>query len=60
MGSAVPARDIPQYADAFMNGRLPIDRLLTGEIRFQDLNRGFDELDDGIGVRQILNCGLQP
>jgi alcohol dehydrogenase len=59
MGSAVPARDIPQYADAFMSGRLPIDRLLTGEIRFQDLNRGFDELDDGIGVRQILNCGLQ-
>ena len=58
MGSAVPARDIPQYADAFMAGRLPVDRLLTGEIDFQGLNRGFDDLDDGIGVRQILNCSL--
>jgi Zn-dependent alcohol dehydrogenase len=57
-GSAIPARDIPLYAEAFMSGRLPVDRLLTGEIDFENLNRGFDDLDDGVGVRQILNCGL--
>jgi alcohol dehydrogenase len=57
MGSAVPARDIPLYADAFISGQLPVDRLRTGEIGFQDLNRAFDDLDDGLGVRQILNCG---
>ena len=58
MGSAIPARDIPLYAEAFVSGRLPVDRLLTGEIDFENLNRGFDDLDDGVGVRQILNCGL--
>jgi len=31
---------------------------LTGEIDFENLNKGFDDLDDGVGVRQILNCGL--
>jgi alcohol dehydrogenase len=51
-------RDIPLYAEAFMSGRLPVDRLLTGEIDFENLNKGFDDLDDGVGVRQILNCGL--
>ena len=58
MGSAIPAPDIPLYAEAFMSGRLPVDRLLTGEIDFENLNKGFDDLDDGVGVRQILNCGL--
>jgi alcohol dehydrogenase len=53
-----PTRDIPLYAEAFMSGRLPVDRLLTGEIDFENLNEGFDDLDDGVGVRQILNCGL--
>ena len=53
MGSAIPL-----YAEAFASGRLPVDRLLTGEIDFENLNRGFDDLDDGVGVRQILNCGL--
>ena len=57
MGSAIPVRDIPLYAEAFMSGRLPVDRLL-GEIDFENLNWGFDDLDDGAGVRQILNCGL--
>ena len=58
MGSAIPVRDIPLYAEAIMSRRLPVDRLLTGEIDFENLNKGFDDLDDGVGVRQILNCGL--
>ncbi len=29
MGSAIPARDIPIYAEALMSGRLPVDRLLN-------------------------------
>jgi len=41
-----------------MGGRLPVDRLLTGEIDFENLKKGFDDLDDGVGVRQILSCGL--
>lgn len=56
MGSAVPARDIPDFVDKFLGGKLPVDRLLTDQIGFEDLNAGFDRLDDGIGVRQVLRC----
>jgi alcohol dehydrogenase len=57
MGSAVPERDIPRFIDLFMAGRMPIDRLRSDVIGFDALNAGFDRLDDGDAVRQVLNCG---
>ncbi len=57
MGSAVPARDIPRFIDLFLSGRMPIDRLRSDVIGFDDLNAGFDRLDDGVVVRQVLDCG---
>jgi len=56
MGSSVPKRDIPRYLDYFQTGQLPVDRLRTNEIGFQEINVAFDRLDDGIGVRQVLIC----
>lgn len=57
MGSAVPDRDIPRFIDLFLSGRMPIDRLRSDVIGFDDLNAAFDRLDDGLVVRQVLNCG---
>lgn len=54
MGSCVPRRDVPQYLSLFRRGRLPVDRLKSGEIGFQSLNEGFDRLSDGDAVRQVL------
>jgi alcohol dehydrogenase len=56
MGSSVPLRDIPRFAQAFMSGNLPVDRLLTDQLSFDQLNAGFDRLDDGEVVRQVLKC----
>jgi alcohol dehydrogenase len=56
MGSSVPKRDIPRYLGYFQTGQLPVDRLRTNEIGFQEINIAFDRLDDGIGVRQVLIC----
>jgi alcohol dehydrogenase len=56
MGSSVPSRDIPKFAEAFLAGQLPMDRLLTDQITFDQLNSGFDRLDDGLVVRQVLKC----
>ena len=56
MGSSVPQRDIPHYAEQFLTGKLPVDRLLTVQLSFDQLNAGFDKLDDGEVVRQILRC----
>lgn len=54
MGSADPQRDIPRFVQLFLDGQLPVDRLRSDVIGFDDLNAGFDRLADGKGVRQIL------
>lgn len=56
MGSSDPQRDIPYFAQEFASGRLPVDRLLTDQLSFDQLNAGFDKLDDGEVVRQVLKC----
>jgi alcohol dehydrogenase len=38
----------------FRNGRLPVDRLKSGDIGFSELNAGFDRLADGETIRQLL------
>jgi alcohol dehydrogenase len=59
MGSCVPRRDIPKYVDYYLSGQLPVDKLRTHEIGFQEINLAFDRLDDGIGVRQVLMCSAR-
>ena len=54
MGGGVPQKDIPRYADLFLQGRLPVDRLRSDHIGFDRLNEGFDLLHAGGVVRQIL------
>lgn len=54
IGSCVPVRDIPRYVGLFRGGKLPVDRLLSEQIGFDDLNAAFDRLADGKSVRQVL------
>ncbi len=56
MGSAVPSRDIPKLVGLVLAGQMPIDKLRTEVIGFSGLNAGFDQLADGLGVRQVLQC----
>jgi alcohol dehydrogenase len=54
MGSGVADRDIPLYLEFFKAGRMPVDRLKSATIGFDELNISFDRLDRGEVVRQIL------
>ena len=54
MGSCIPRRDKPRFLSLYKNGRLPVDRLRSGFVEFEDLNAGFDLLAAGDVVRQIL------
>ena len=54
MGSCIPVRDIPLYIKFFQDGRLPVDRLKSGTMGFDQLNRNLDLLERGEVVRQIL------
>lgn len=54
MGSCVPRRDIPRYVALYREGKLPVDRLRSGEVSFSSINAGFDRLARGETVRDLL------
>ena len=54
MGSCVPVRDIPRFIALYQQGKLPVDRMVSKRIGFDELNEGFDRLQDVATVRQIL------
>jgi alcohol dehydrogenase len=54
IGTCVPSRDIPRYIDLYLQGRLPVDKLLSGRLRLDDINHGFDLLHEGKAIRQVV------
>jgi alcohol dehydrogenase len=54
MGSAVPRRDIPRFINLYMNGKLPVDELVSQHLALDEINAGFDRLAEGATVRQII------
>lgn len=54
IGTCVPSRDIPRYVALYRQGRLPVDRLMSGTIPLDDINAGFDRLHAGEVVRLVV------
>ena len=54
LGSCVPSRDIPLYIEWYLEGKLPVNRLLSEQLALQDINAGFDRLAAGESVRQVV------
>ncbi|BCQ29086.1 zinc-dependent alcohol dehydrogenase family protein (plasmid) [Caballeronia sp. NK8] len=54
IGTCVPSRDIPHYVVLYAQGRLPVNKLLTGRLRLDEINRGFDLLHEGKAIRQVV------
>jgi alcohol dehydrogenase len=54
IGTCVPRRDVPRYIAMYQRGLLPVDRLVSGRLALDDINAGFDHLDSGRAVRQVV------
>jgi alcohol dehydrogenase len=54
IGTCVPSRDLPRYIDLYRQGRLPVDRLMSGKLKLDEINLGFDLLHEGKAVRQVV------
>ncbi|WP_028358059.1 zinc-dependent alcohol dehydrogenase family protein [Brackiella oedipodis] len=54
VGSCVPMRDIPRFIELYKQGRLPVDKLITDVLKLEDINEGFDRLDQGQAARLIV------
>jgi alcohol dehydrogenase len=54
IGTCVPSRDLPHYIALYRQGRLPVDKLLTGRLKLDQINEGFDLLHEGKAIRQVV------
>jgi alcohol dehydrogenase len=54
IGTCVPTRDLPRYIELYRRGKLPVDRLMSGRLRLDEINLGFDRLNEGKAVRQVV------
>jgi alcohol dehydrogenase len=54
IGTCVPSRDLPRYIDLYQRGRLPVNKLMSGRMKLEQINEGFDLLHEGKAVRQVV------
>lgn len=54
MGSTIPRRDIPMYADLYLQGKLNLDDLISKEISINEVNEGYAALGDSSITRVII------
>lgn len=54
IGTCVPVRDIPRYIALYRKGVLPVNKLMSGKLKLEDINHGFDLLHEGKAVRQVI------
>ena len=53
-GGARPRRDFPLLAQAYLDGRLKLDPLITGRIGLAEINEGFGRLRRGEAIRTVV------
>ncbi|WP_377847298.1 zinc-dependent alcohol dehydrogenase family protein [Bosea sp. UC22_33] len=54
VGSCVPSRDIPRFIELYQRGRLPVNKLWTSSGSLDEINEGFDALNEGRTIRHIV------
>ena len=54
IGSCIPSRDIPTFIALHRQGRLPVERLVSGTLALEQINEAMDALADGRVLRQVI------
>jgi S-(hydroxymethyl)glutathione dehydrogenase/alcohol dehydrogenase len=58
-GESRPDRDIPRFAQLYLDGRLPLDRLVGDRYPLDRVNDALDDLEAGKVVRALLDIGTE-
>jgi S-(hydroxymethyl)glutathione dehydrogenase/alcohol dehydrogenase len=53
-GETQPDRDIPHYAELYLNGKLKLNALITHEYPLEQINQAFEALEDGKVGRALI------
>lgn len=54
LGSNLPAQDITNYMKMYQSGVLPVEKLITHRLNFEEINIGFERLANGDCIRQLI------
>jgi S-(hydroxymethyl)glutathione dehydrogenase/alcohol dehydrogenase len=54
LGSVNLRRDIPYFISLYNQGRLKLDELISGRIKLEEINEGFDALAKGSVTRSVI------
>jgi len=54
MGSCVPKRAIPRFIALYQRGRLPVQKLRSGFVTFEQINEGFELMRRGESIRTVV------
>jgi NDMA-dependent alcohol dehydrogenase len=53
-GSASPAARIPELLMLYRQGRLKLDELITRRYSLDEINQGYQDMNDGINIRGVI------
>ncbi|XP_073032842.1 alcohol dehydrogenase 1-like [Primulina eburnea] len=56
-GNFKPRSDIPAVVEKYMNKELELDKFITHRVHFSDINKAFDLMVGGEGLRCIIDMG---
>jgi Zn-dependent alcohol dehydrogenase len=54
MGSSVPARDVPEFAALYLEGRLKLDELISGRYALDQINEAVAATASGSALRNVI------
>ena len=53
-GDCLPSRDFPMLIDLYLQGRLPLDKFVTGRIALDDVESAFAQMHHGEVLRSVV------
>jgi S-(hydroxymethyl)glutathione dehydrogenase/alcohol dehydrogenase len=53
-GDIRPSVDVPRYVDLYMDGKLPIHKLITKRCKLDEINEAYRALEKGEVIRTII------
>ena len=53
-GGARGRTDVPKLVDWYMEGKIEVDPLITTTLPFESINRGFESMEAGRGIRTVV------
>ena len=59
LGSSNAKRDIPMYADLYLQGRMNVDDLVSRTIPLRDVNHGYVSLKSG-SLKRVVVTSFSP